>query len=397
MVARSIESDTLIHPSPQGSHRCAYPFFDIAIAFSLVIRDERARLLSPLIALLVRFLTGGRRRPRPAVLWGMAAGICLLVAPVLAIGAGSVTRLSTDAQPDTAYTASVSSDGRYLAFSTATPGLVPGDNDALLNVFVYDRQTQTTEAVDVTSAGVRANSYSQSARISRDGRYVLFDSAATNLAGAPDTNARDDVFLRDRVAGTTERVNVSTGGGQAFWFSNGMMTPDARFIAIGSDGLSVDDHTFFDDVYVRDRQTGVTELVSVSSAGVEPTDANTYVSDISPDGRFVVMWSNSAELVPGDTNGVWDVFVRDRLLGTTERVSLSSTGAEIGGSTTSWNQVSADGRYVAFSQRRLTWCQAIRTDSAMCSSVIGSSGPRAGRSKRTAAVRSPTASSTIST
>lgn len=260
-----------------------------------------------------------------------------------------MTRLSTDAQPDTAYTASVSSDGRYLAFSTATPGLVPGDNDALLNVFVYDRQTQTTEAVDVTSAGVRANSYSQSARISRDGRYVLFDSAATNLAGAPDTNARDDVFLRDRVAGTTERVNVSTGGGQAFWFSNGMMTPDARFIAIGSDGLSVDDHTFFDDVYVRDRQTGVTELVSVSSAGVEPTDANTYVSDISPDGRFVVMWSNSAELVPGDTNGVWDVFVRDRLLGTTERVSLSSTGAEIGGSTTSWNQVSADGRYVAFS------------------------------------------------
>lgn len=88
MVARSIESDTLIHPSPQESHRCAYPFFDIAIAFSLVIRDERARLLSPLIALLVRFLTGGRRRPRPDVLWGMAAGICLLVAPVLAIGRG---------------------------------------------------------------------------------------------------------------------------------------------------------------------------------------------------------------------------------------------------------------------------------------------------------------------
>ena len=187
----------------------------------------------------------------------------------------------------------ISSDGRYVTFQSDAASLVAGDTNGVTDVFVHDRLTGTTERVSVDSAGAQGNGASSVPSISADGRYVAFLSDATNLV-AGDTNGVSDVFVHDRTTGATERASVSTGGTQ-------------------SDG----------------------------GCG--------YVA-ISPDGRFVAFGSLAANLVSGDTNGTGDVFLRDRTTGTTERVSVTTGGAQ-GNNFSGSPAVSADGRYVAFESR----------------------------------------------
>jgi Tol biopolymer transport system component len=248
------------------------------------------------------------------------------------------------------YRPSISANGRFVAFTSDATNLVAGDTNGEGDIFVRDRQSGTTERVSVSSDGTEANSYSDLPAISADGRYVAFYDFASNLVPG-DMNGQPDIFVRDRQSQTTERVSVSSSGveGNSYSFSPSI-SADGRYVAFNSDATNLvpGDTNGFWDVFVHDRQTGTTERVSVSSSGTQG-DSLTFWPSISADGRFVAFASGATNLVPGDTNGDEDVFVHDRQTGTTERVSISNTGAQGNGNTSEHgNLISADGRCVAF-------------------------------------------------
>ena len=250
---------------------------------------------------------------------------------------------------------SISADGRCVAFFSNARNLVPGYTNGFGNLFLRDRQSGTTEIVSVGMGGAQADAASLDAIVSADGRFVVFDSIATNLV-LGDTNGFKDVFLRDRQAATMVRVSLAPGGAE----SNGdsafpSISADDRYVAYASfaTNLVPGDTNGAMDVFLLDLQTGTTELVSVSSLGVQG-NAGSYRPSVSSDGRFVAFSSDASNLVAGDTNGKRDVFVRDRLNGTTERVSISTGGVEGEAVSGPVHAISADGRFVAFSSSAST-------------------------------------------
>lgn len=255
------------------------------------------------------------------------------------------------------FSSAVSADGRYVVFEGDASNLVPGDTNNTRDMFVRDRTSGTTERVSVSSSETQGNSISADRPLISDGgRYVVFTSLASNLA-AGDTNGLWDVFLRDRVAGTTERVSLGPGGVQgnlgSFWPA---MSTDARYVAFASDSSSfapAKSNTLAADVYLRDRVAGTTERVSLSTDGIE-ADGHSSPIGVSDDGRFVAFWSDGPNLVPEDTNGVADIFVRDLALDRTVRASVAGAGEQANGESAAQYggaSLSADGRFVTFSSR----------------------------------------------
>ncbi|HET6164505.1 MAG TPA: hypothetical protein VFG37_12610, partial [Planctomycetota bacterium] len=289
--------------------------------------------------------------------------ICGLLLPIQPPASGQETeRVSVDsagaeANGDSyAWGGGISGDGRCVVFGSYASNLVANDTNALRDVFVRDRETGTTERVSVDSAGGQADDFSWNFEfaISTDGRCVAFVSYASNLVQG-DTNQDEDVFVHDRATGTTERVSVDSAGGQANGgnrhvpgSSQPSISADGQVVAFTSfaDNLVTGDANGVSDVFVHDRSSGVTERVSVDSAGAEANGASDGPA-ISADGRFVAFTSAADDLVAGDTNQTYDVFVHDRATGTTERVSVDSLGVE-GNATSSVASISADGQVVAF-------------------------------------------------
>ena len=239
---------------------------------------------------------------------------------------------------------SISADGRFVAFASRASNMVSGDSNGSFDVFVHDRQTGQTTLASVSSSGEQGNMDSWYPSISADGRFVAFRSSANNFVGG-DTNNYPDVFVHDRQTGQTERVSVSSSGEQLFLDNQyPSISADGRFVAFDGNPYYVDPQ-----VYVHDRQTGQTTLVSVSSSGGQG-NGGSVVPSISADGRFVAFSSQASNLVSGDTNGTIDVFVRDRQTGQTTLVSVSSSG-EQGNGGSGKPSISADGRFVAFSSQ----------------------------------------------
>ncbi|MBZ0320242.1 MAG: hypothetical protein K8L91_27770, partial [Anaerolineae bacterium] len=263
----------------------------------------------------------------------------------VSVATGGVQSNGTSSDP------MISPDGRHVAFSSSATNLVPSDTNGIEDVFVHDRQTGQTTRVSVATGGAQATGgFSTSPSISSNGRYVTFRSNATNLV-AGDTNGSSDVFVHDRQTGQTTRVSVATGGAQATGGSSYEpdLSADGRYVTFNSDAtnLVVGDTNAQRDVFVHDRQTGQTTRVSVTTGGAQATGSS-YDQAISADGRYIVFYSAATNLVTGDTNGFEDVFVHDRQTATTTRVSLAAGGTQ---GTGGWSQaptISADGRYVAF-------------------------------------------------
>src|SRR5688572_5428087 len=180
-------------------------------------------------------------------------------------GRVSVASDGAEAKIGGSHQAATSADGRYVAFASTSPSLVPGDTNAKGDIFVHDRVTGVTDRVSVASDGAQADETSSFFSISGDGRYVAFANTASSLVPG-DTNGSFDVFVHDRDTGTTERVSVASDESEA--------------------------------------------------------NAASYIPAISADGRYVGFAALASNLAPGDTNQVYDVFVRDRAAGTTERVSV---------------------------------------------------------------------------
>jgi Tol biopolymer transport system component len=246
---------------------------------------------------------------------------------------------------------SISADGRYVAFNSLASNLVPNDTNNRTDIFVHDRQTGQTSRISITSNGVQSDSDSYLPAISADGRYVAFYSNATNLT--PDTPPfTSNVFVHDRQTGETSRIGVAWDGAPSPFFFGGMdISADGRYVVFGSwsDNVVPGDTNGMHDIFVYDRQTGQTSLVSVASDGTQAND-HVYFPSISADGRYVTFSSDANSLVPGDTNGVSDVFVHDRLTGQTSRVSVASDGTQ-GNNASAVPAISADSRFVTFTSR----------------------------------------------
>jgi Tol biopolymer transport system component len=281
------------------------------------------------------------------------AAVALVVLPAAAADGPSTTRISIsslgeqgDRRSDRP---SISADGRYVAFESIATNLVPGDTNNDEDVFVRDRRTGRTTRASLSSSGAQPSRSASEPAISGDGRYVAFESLASNLVEG-DTNGSTDVFVRDLQEGKTTRVSVTSSGGEANDGSyNAAISGDGRYVAFESRASNLvegDTNTGFSDIFVRDRKEGKTVRVSVSSIGGE-ANGDSYFPSISADGRYVAFTSEATNLVEGDTNGRRDVFVRDTKEGKTVRVSVSSSGGEANGRSFA-TSISADGRLVAF-------------------------------------------------
>jgi len=266
----------------------------------------------------------------------------------------TTTRVSVDSAGNQANmgsdSPSISADGRFVAFYSDASNIVPVDTNDSQDIFVRDTLTNTTTRVSLDSAGNQANRSSSDPSISADGRFVAFESSATNLVPG-DTNRGTDIFVRDTLTNTTTRVSVDSAGNQVNTDSESpSISADGRFVAFESSAANLgptDDTNNTYDIFVRDTLTNTTTGVSVDSAGNQGNDGS-RIPSISADGRFVAFTSNASNIVPGDTNSSPDLFVRDTLTNTTTRVSVDSAGNER--DFYSASSISADGRFVAFSK-----------------------------------------------
>jgi hypothetical protein len=249
----------------------------------------------------------------------------------------------------------LSADGRYATFTSDATNLAPvGPFHFQSNVFVKDRRTGAVDMVSVTPAGVEGNrdsgEFLNPAPVTPDGRFVAFDSDAFNLTPG-DTNNLTDVFLRDRMSRTTTRLSVSTAGAQGNANSGvAAMSADGRFVLFNSRATNLianDANGLGTDVFVRDTVAGTTTLVSTKTDGTQ-VDKDTLGYSISADGRFVLLTSLS-RYTADDKNNDTDAFVKDLKTGAIERVSKTSKGRDFpGGTDFAKASMSADGRFVAF-------------------------------------------------
>ena len=251
---------------------------------------------------------------------------------------------------DEAFTLSLSSDGNFVAFGSYATNLVAGDTNTAIDVFVHDRTTDTTERISIASDAAQANDDSFSPAISSDGQFVAFQSDATNLV-ATDTNTYSDIFVHDRQTDTTERISVATGGAQGNGDSfSPAISADGRFVAFSSEAsnLVAGDTNNKADIFVYDRQNDTTELIVGPAEFTSGSDIITVAPVISPDNAFVGLRSKADDLVPADTNASFDTFLIDRSTLIAERSSVSSSEVE-GNADSSKPSISSDNRFVVFS------------------------------------------------
>jgi Tol biopolymer transport system component len=246
------------------------------------------------------------------------------------------------------YSPSISADGRYVAFQSYARNLVSDDTNNYSDIFVYDTVANTTRIVSVDDNGTQGNWDSEDPSISADGRYVAFYSISSNLV-SNDTNVRQDIFVYDTVANTTRRVSVDDNGTQG----NGIsvfpsISADGRYVAFDSDAnnLVSDDTNDTYDIFVYDTVANTTRRVSVDDNGTQG-NFQSRMPSISADGRYVTFWSEASNLVSGDTNDTYDIFVYDTVANTTRRVSVDDNSTE-GNSFSLNSSISSDGSYVAF-------------------------------------------------
>lgn len=265
----------------------------------------------------------------------------------------SVNKKGVQGQADSIDPA-INSDGRYTAFTSGVQ-LTATDTNAYSDVFVYDRTSLAPELLSLRTNGTLGNSHSNMPDISDDGTVVAFASSASTLVPS-DTNGDADIFVRDRVAGTTTRISVSSTGAQA---NNRSTSPaisaNGNWITYSSRATNLlgsgNDTNGLEDVFLYNRSNGNTTRLSVrNNSGNQAIGGNSIEPAISSSGRYVAFASEATNLVPGDAEGHRDVFVRDRTAGTTDRVSKVWNGGSFtpGNGSSGDPAISEDGDDVAF-------------------------------------------------
>ncbi len=274
-----------------------------------------------------------------------------------------IRRVSVDSTgaeaDDSSFAPNTSADGRYVVFQSNATNLIGANNDTnnYTDIFLHDTQTGKTTRVSESTAGVQGDDKSTEPAISADGRYVVFQSDATNLIGAGnDTNKRTDIFLHDTQTGKITRVSESTAGTPTdLSSSNPSISADGRYIAFTSSAtnLVTGDTNGVSDIFVRDTlsKPNTTIRVSVSNSGNE-VNGDSFEPHISANGRYVVFKSAATNLIGAgnDNNASIDIFVYDMqaVTNVTHRVSVPNSGTQESNSNSFASSISADGRYIAF-------------------------------------------------
>jgi Tol biopolymer transport system component len=242
----------------------------------------------------------------------------------------------------------ISGDGRFIAFVSAATNLVPGATAGFNEIYLYDRLYESLQWVSAPRIGAANDGVSGEPAISADGNWVAFSSASTQLV-PDDTNSRRDIFLWNRASSTLERVNLTPTGKETDRSSYApALSADGRFIVYRSHAtnLVASETLNLGDIFLRDNLNGALQRVSISATGEQSPDGASDEPAISADGRFIVFRSNATDMVPNDTNGSHDIFVRD-MQGTTTRVSVDSFADESNGNNYS-PVISANGAAIAF-------------------------------------------------
>ena len=273
----------------------------------------------------------------------------------------SVNRAGAAAGVGSPFTPAISGDGRFVAFQSGANDLVANDLtrgggfNQETDVFLRDMTAGTTSLISINRTGAASgSSFSRFPAMSTDGRFIVFESAASDLT-ANDTNLYRDVYVRDRDAGTTTLVSINMTGTTNNAPSNTIGAPaisaDGRVVVFASSAndLVADDTNRFIDVFARDLQAGKTLLVSRNGAGRNGGNNDSQNPLISADGRLVTFRSLASDLAPeSDANSKPDIFVRDLQAGTTALISVDVTGNASGNGSTLAAAISADGRRVVF-------------------------------------------------
>lgn len=266
---------------------------------------------------------------------------------------GAITRVSVSSGgaqgDDDSYMPALSADGRYVAFESMASNLVSGDTNSRTDIFVHDRVSGVTSRVSVNSEGTQGFNHSYFPSISADGRYVAFLSDAPNLVSGDNNNKRD-LFVHDRQTSQTRRVSVSSGGAQANdRAEDGKISGDGRFVVFASEATNLvasDLNGEESDVFLHDLETGETRLAALNAQGEQGNHESRHPA-ISHDGRYLVFASYASNLVENDTNDQYDIFRRDLLTGEVILVSLNGGGEQINDSAF-YPALSNDGRFVTF-------------------------------------------------
>ncbi|MCP4965416.1 MAG: hypothetical protein GY926_09290 [bacterium] len=268
------------------------------------------------------------------------------------IASGTTRIISTPIESDTpngsSFDPAISEDGDTVAYASDATDLIPGDTNMHTDIFAYDVPTGSTTRISVAGDGTQANGISGNPAISGDGSTIVYESYASNLVPG-DTNGAFDIFAYDVATGVTTRISVASDGTQANGqsyeptvSSNG----DIVAFSTSSSNLVPADTMGISDVFVHNRSTRVTIRVSVASDGTQ-ANSTSRSPGISGDGNTIVYESQASNLVPGDTNGAFDIFIHDVGTGSTTRVSVASDGTQTDGDSET-PAISADGNTIAY-------------------------------------------------
>lgn len=260
------------------------------------------------------------------------------------------------------HSSSVSKDGKYIVFWSQASNLVANDTNGEADIFVRDVANNSTTRVSVASGGTQANRPSANPKISSDGRYVVFESTASNLISSDANSDTSDIFIHDRQTGATELVSKNTSGVQAN--TNGSsyepdISRDGRYVVFSSAANNFDPDAYFINglkIYVRDRKLNTTTLVSKADDGtIQTSGHSSYGPTISCDGARVAFTTTASNLTANDTNGYSDVFLVDRVGGhkiynvteggnapTGNRPSVACDGSTVVFASTASNLISGD-------------------------------------------------------
>jgi Tol biopolymer transport system component len=243
----------------------------------------------------------------------------------------------------------ISADGRYITYHSLATTLVAGDTNGAPDIFLTDTTTGATTRISTATDGTLGNGSSADPTISADGRYIAYNSSATNLV-AGDTNASTDIFLTDTTTGATTRINTATDGTDANSFGfYPAISADGRYVTYHSSAtnLVTGDTNGASDIFLTDTTTGVTTRISTATDGTQSNNSSSNAT-ISADDRYITYYSLASNLVTGDTNGASDIFLTDTTTGATTRISTATDGTQSNNSSID-PAISADGRYITYS------------------------------------------------
>lgn len=242
----------------------------------------------------------------------------------------------------------ISGDGRFVAFQSFATNLVPDDTNELEDIFLFDRDSQTMTRINLAPGGGQANERSDEVAISNDGWFMAFESVASNLIDV-DTNDERDIFVWSRASNTIERVSIAHDGSEPDRLSDQpSLSADGRYVVFESNATNLvpDDTNSRRDIFLYDRELDQIERIDVAADGTQG-DGSSEKPTVSADGRFVAFDSASMNLVSQTLDGTSNIFVKDRATGEVELISRSTAGV-VADAFCEEATMSADGRFVSF-------------------------------------------------